>query len=104
MQSLPAALAGLLILAGLAGFVGLIYAWEVSFTNSNSLVVYFGRPSEVPPYLASNWNYLFWASSNCLLTAIASLFLAGVVAIALLAIGLLNDSWLKRMEWFAVAS
>lgn len=72
---------------GLAVVTG---SWEWWFTNSNSLVVYFGRPDDVPAYAMYNVYYLIWASWDCLWTALASLLLAGFLAVALLTLGVLR--------------
>ena len=90
--------------AVIVGFIWLIAVWQISFANSNYLVVYFGRPSDVPRYVYDHWNYLLFASLDCFLTAIISLILAWAIATLMLTIGLLKDGWLKPMEWFAATS
>lgn len=93
-----------LILLASGAVLGFGWLWQDVFSKENVLVVYFGRPAEIPRYLSDHW---FALSKKCLytaLTAIASLVLAGFVATSMLAIGLLNDGWLRRMETFTVWS
>lgn len=93
-----------LITAGTLGFVAMTLTWEWRFTNSNSLVVYFGRPNDIPAYVLGNSGYLIWASWDCFWTALASLVLAGTVATTLLTLGTLSSGWLKAIEWLAATS
>ena len=92
------------ILFFLAALIGFVWSWENAFTKSNELVVYFGRPSAIPAYIASNWNYLIWASFGSVRTAVLSLVLAGLLATLLLVIGLVGDGLLGKIESLAVWS
>jgi NitT/TauT family transport system permease protein len=85
--------------ACLAGFVGwFLYAWSVSFTNKNSIVIYFGRPTDLWSYASSNGGELLRASVLCFATASGSLILAGVTAVLLLVLGLFSDERLRLIE------
>ena len=90
------------------GFAGLLfwflYAWNWTFTNNSKIVVYFGRPGDVLPFIGANWTDLFWASWWCFLTASISLVLAGLVAILLLWFGIISDRRLHLIERLAACS
>lgn len=80
------------------------FLWQTCLGDSNSFVVYFGRPMDVFRYARSDWKQLLLSSLQCALTAIASLVLAGVLAFTLLWFGLLRERLLDRVERVAVSS
>lgn len=81
-----------------------LHAWNFSFRQDNSIVVYFGRPIDILNYFSSNWRYLLWASIYCFFISSASLILAGVIAILLLTFGLRSNGVLRTVEQIAAVS
>lgn len=100
-MSICRSICALFFLAALAAFV---WSWECTFTNTNVLVVYFGRPGAIPTYVAANGSYLVWAAFSSARTAVLSLVFAGLLAISLLIVGLFSERLLKRIESLAVWS
>jgi NitT/TauT family transport system permease protein len=94
----------LLLGAAILVLLYFLHAWETSFRKDGEVVVYFGRPHEIATYFRSNWRDLLRAGSSCLVTATASLVLAGMSAIALLLFGLRSDQRLRVIEKCAAVS
>lgn len=85
-------------------FVWFLYSWNESFTQSNWIVVYFGRPTDVSQYFFSNWYGLLMATLYCFLTASGSLLFAGVITIPVMAFGLSSDGRLHFVERLGAVS
>jgi len=87
-----------------ASLLWFLYAWNSSFSGNSALVVYFGRPWDVVRYLLfAPWE-LLTTSVYCFLAASAALILAGILATALLVVGLFSDGRLRVIERLAAVS
>lgn len=80
------------------------WLWETSLGKDSIPVIYFGRPGDALAYTIKNYQYLFSASVNTLMVALFSLLFAFLITAILLAVGLLYDGWLRRVELVAAWS
>lgn len=76
----------------------LLWWWSKQATTESVIVIYLGRPWDVIEYVGNNWPRLAIGSLQCLLTALASLAIAGLLAITLIILGLFSQRGLSRIE------
>lgn len=81
-----------------------MWAWECKFPKSSYLVVYFGRPLALVDYFASSASELILPTIFCFLVALGCLLLSGLLAAALITIGLYSNRALTRIESAAAFS
>jgi len=81
-----------------------VFAWENRLTQSDFVVVYFGRPTDILGYLHLEWAALLSSIGGCVWVSIASLVLAGVLSVVLLTAGLLSEGGVKAIERIAAMS
>lgn len=79
----------------------ILVAWENKYADSNVIVIYFGRPSDIWAYLRSEWMTLSLSALGCALVSISSLILSGVLSVLLLSAGLLSEGGVKAIERIA---
>lgn len=99
MLTQPLSLAKWLIPVGAGALF--LYWWSEAASASSLMIVYFGRPSEIAHYVREEWKLIAIESAWCFATAIASLFLAGMLAVTMLAVGMLSDKLLSKIERIA---
>ena len=76
----------------------LLYVWARTLPNNSLVVIYFGRPADTLKYLIDERSSLIMSSFWCVLVATVSLVISGILAIALLVVGLWSDGRLSVIE------
>jgi len=95
------------VIVGTSAFLLVVIAlvsWANLLSADSPVVVYFGTPRDAIDYALSNSRELAVSAAKCLLTAVLGLILAGVLATALLIVGLLRPRWLGVIERLAAIS
>lgn len=77
--------------------IALLIGWECA-SDSDVVVIFFGRPSHVAIYLMSQPLSVLWASAQCAGVAVVALLASGLLSVLLLAVGALRDGGLASIE------
>ncbi len=84
--------------------VYLLIYWQKRLEINDTLVVYFGRPSDIWSYVTQHWSQILEGSILSTGVALVSLLISAGLAVIFLVLGLSSEGWLRSVERFAAIS